>query len=157
MSYKIRNATPDDYKLIIVQVDDWWGGRSVAPMLNRLFFTHFQPTTFVLEKDGIIAAFLAGFISQTDPTVAYIHFIGVHPEHRRKGLAEKLYRQFFEVVKAQGCREVQSVTSPGNQTSIVFHTALGFKILPGNATEGGVDHAVTKSCAKEKGRGELKR
>ena len=36
----------------------WWGGRPMAAMLPRLFFVHFRPTSFVLEQDGRLVAFL---------------------------------------------------------------------------------------------------
>ena len=55
-------------------------------MLPRLFFLHFEGTSFVAEDvDGDLAGFVCGFLSQTDPDEAYIHFVGVSPEHRGGG------------------------------------------------------------------------
>jgi len=34
----LRPIGPGDYEHVIVRLDDWWGGRAVAPMLPRLFF-----------------------------------------------------------------------------------------------------------------------
>ncbi|GLG01203.1 hypothetical protein Alches_12420 [Alicyclobacillus hesperidum subsp. aegles] len=39
-------------------------------LLPRLFFEHFQPTCFVTEDDGVLLAFLIGFVLQTHPTEA---------------------------------------------------------------------------------------
>jgi len=80
----IRHAEPSDYQPIIAVVDDWWGGRRMADMLPKLFFVHFQPTSFVAEHNGRIVGFVIGFVSQTFPEEAYIHFVGVHPEFRKK-------------------------------------------------------------------------
>jgi len=68
MSVTIRNAEPDHYDRIITSVDAWWGGRQMASMLPRLFFTYFRPWTYVAVHDEAIAGFLTGFRSQTEPS-----------------------------------------------------------------------------------------
>src|SRR5688572_19584577 len=103
----IRNIHETDYTPIITVIDSWWGGRQMADMLPRLFFTYFQKTSFVVELDGTLIAFLIGFVSQTRLTDAYIHFSGVHPDHRQQGIGEKLYQSFFDSVKARGCDTVR--------------------------------------------------
>src|SRR6476620_7407698 len=86
MSTTIRHAHPSDYGRVIQHVNAWWGGRDMAPMLPKLFFLHFEGTSFVAENDdGTLAAFLIGFLSQTDDEEAYIHFVGVAPDHRAPG------------------------------------------------------------------------
>jgi ribosomal protein S18 acetylase RimI-like enzyme len=94
--------------------------------LPRLFFQHFNDTSFIIEKSGALIAFLIGFISQSEPRAGYIHFVGVHPEHRRAGLGHALYERFFELARARGAREVLSITAPANTGSVAFHTRLGF-------------------------------
>ena len=59
----IRTAEVDDYKTVIANVDQWWGGRRMAQMLPKLFFVHFSPTTSVAERDGLIIGFVAGLVS----------------------------------------------------------------------------------------------
>lgn len=113
----------------------------MAGLLPKLFFEHFRPTSFVIEENGELQAFLIGFRSQTTPTEAYIHFVGVHPYARGKGLGRRLYEHFFAVVHQLGCTEVHSITGPVNKGSITFHTNMGFEILPGDAEVDGV--AVT--------------
>jgi ribosomal protein S18 acetylase RimI-like enzyme len=137
----IRNVEPSDYQPVISELNDWWGGRNMSDMLPKLFFVHFCNTSFVAEREGKIAGFLIGFLSQTFPDQAYIHFAGVHPDYRRKGLADKLYRHFFEIVQKHGCRVVHCVTSPVNKVSIAFHLRMGFSIEPGDRLIEGISVA----------------
>ena len=124
---EIRHAEPADYGRVIGRVNAWWGGRDMAPMLPRLFFVHFEGTSYVVDDgDGQLVAFLIGFLSQTDPDEAYIHFVGVSPEHRGGGLGRRLYERFFEDARAAGRTRVTCVTSPVNEGSVAFHEALGF-------------------------------
>ncbi|HET6600412.1 MAG TPA: GNAT family N-acetyltransferase [Gaiella sp.] len=124
---EIRHAEPADYGRVIGRVNAWWGGRDMAPMLPQLFFVHFEGTSYVADdEDGQLAAFLIGFLSQTDPDEAYIHFVGVSPEHRGGGLGRQLYERFFDDARAAGRTRVRCVTSPANAGSVAFHEALGF-------------------------------
>jgi GNAT superfamily N-acetyltransferase len=125
---QIRHLEEADYEPIIAVVDDWWGGRRMTHMLPRLFFIHFRDTSFAVDVHGSTIGFLTGFVSQTYSDMAYIHFVGVHPDHRRCGVARRLYSTFCDAVRQRGCRTVCCVTSPINKTSIAFHTNLGFEI-----------------------------
>jgi predicted GNAT superfamily acetyltransferase len=128
---EIRHAEPADHARVAAVIDDWWGGRRVRDMLPRLFFTHFRETSFVAEDGGWLAGFLCGFLSQTYPDQAYVHFVGVAPDRRGDGLARDLYERFFEAARAAGRSSVRCVTSPVNTGSIAFHTKLGFEIEAG--------------------------
>ena len=113
MSLETRHANPSDYGRVIQHVNAWWGGRDMAPMLPKLFFLHFEGTSFVAEdEEGKLVAFLIGFLSQSDPDEAYIHFVGVAPEYRGSGIGRELYERFFTVVAEQGRSLVRCVTSP---------------------------------------------
>jgi ribosomal protein S18 acetylase RimI-like enzyme len=122
----VRNAVSADYDRIAPLVDEWWGGRQMIDMLPRLFFVHFRETTFVAEEDGELAGFLAGFLSQTHAGEAYIHFVGVAPAFRRRGVGGLLYERFFAAARKHGRSVVRCVTAPINERSIAFHRALGF-------------------------------
>ena len=99
----------------------------MAPMLPKLFFLHFEGTSFVAERDdGTIAGFLIGFLSQTDDSEAYVHFVGTAPELRGSGLGRQLYERFFDAAREHGRSVARCVTSPVNTTSVAFHEALGF-------------------------------
>ncbi|HPI92058.1 MAG TPA: GNAT family N-acetyltransferase [Deltaproteobacteria bacterium] len=124
----IRHVLPSDYLPVISVLNEWWGGRNMSDMLPRLFFVHFQDTGFVVEHEERIVGFLVGFFSQTFADQAYIHFAGIHPGFRRKGLGRILYESFFDAAKENGRRVVKSVTSPANKASIAFHLAMGFQV-----------------------------
>ena len=97
-------------------------------MLPKLFFIHFDGTSFVAEDDDELAGFLCGFLSQTEDDEAYIHFVGVSPEERGEGVGRALYERFFDEVRSQGRHTVRCVTSPVNQGSVAFHESLGFVV-----------------------------
>jgi GNAT superfamily N-acetyltransferase len=124
----IRHVLPADYPAIITVLNDWWGGRRMSDMLPKLFFVHFRETSFIAEDDGQIAGFLTGFLSQTFADEAYIHFVGVHPDHRRQGVGRALYERFFETMREHNRSLVRSVTAPINKDSIAFHARMGFQI-----------------------------
>jgi ribosomal protein S18 acetylase RimI-like enzyme len=97
-------------------------------VLPKLFFIHFEGTSFVAEADdGELLGFVCGFLSQAADDEAYIHFVGVTPEDRGEGLGRALYERFFEEVRANGRSVVRCVTSPVNRGSVSFHEALGFE------------------------------
>lgn len=123
----IRRAQPSDYGRVIQHVNAWWGGRDMAPMLPKLFFLHFEGTSFVAERDdATIAGFLIGFLSQTDDSESYVHFVGIAPELRGSGLGRQFYERFFDVAREHGRTVARCVTSPTNTASVAFHEALGF-------------------------------
>lgn len=134
----LRNAEPRDFYFVTSVINDWWGGRQMRDMLPKLFFVHFRETSFIAEVDGEIVGFLNGFFSQTFSEEAYIHFVGVHPDYRKAGVARKLYEKFFEVTRARGRHIVRCVTSPVNKTSIAFHLRMGFEIEPGDDVVDGI-------------------
>ena len=143
---RIRPLRPSDFAPVIAVIDEWWGGRAMAQMLPRLFFDHFTDTSFAAVRDGALddardaalAGFLVGFVSQSQPGDAYIHFVGVHPPERGHGLGRRLYSTFFDVVRARGCTRVRAVTSPVNTGSVAFHRRMGFRLEPGDAQAGGI-------------------
>lgn len=135
---RLRPVEPDDYPPIIAVIDSWWGGRHMADMLPKLFFVHFRDTSFIADENGERLGFLIGFISQSCPNEAYIHFVGVHPDHRKRGIGEALYTRFFEAARARGCDTVRCVTSPVNKGSIAFHTRMGFTPEPGDTEIDGI-------------------
>lgn len=127
-----RRATPHDHVRVVGVIAEWWGLPGTADLgllLPRLFFQHFGDTsTIVVDADRSLAAFLIGFRSQSQPGVAYIHFVGVRPDLRRSGLARTLYERFFDEMRASGCRRVDAITGPVNRRSQDFHRAMGFDV-----------------------------
>ena len=138
-----RQALPDDYDAIAAEVDRWWG-RPVLASLPRLFLDHFHRSSLVVDGPGGPVAFLIGILSPSLPDAAYIHFAGVAPGARNRGLARTLYEEFFALARADGRRTVSAVTSPGNEGSVGFHQAMGFTVTgPGAGYNGpGRDRVV---------------
>lgn len=124
----IRNVQPADYPSIITVLNDWWGGRKMSDMLPKLFFVHFRDTSLIGEENSQIIGFLIGLFSQTFADEAYyIHFVGVHPDHRARGVGRILYERFFEIVREHDRKIVRCVTAPINKASIAFHISMGFQ------------------------------
>ncbi|MEC1671967.1 GNAT family N-acetyltransferase [Bacillus mojavensis] len=134
----IRTITSSDYEMVTSVMNEWWGGRQLKEKLPRLFFEHFQDTSFITHEQNRMTGFLIGFQSQSDPVTAYIHFSGVHPDFRKMQIGKQLYDVFIETVKQRGCTRVKCVTSPVNKVSIAYHTRLGFEIEKGSKTVNGI-------------------
>ncbi|MDN3233132.1 GNAT family N-acetyltransferase [Priestia megaterium] len=128
----VRLVKGSDYYVISPLINNWWNGRQMSDLLPKLFFDHFKNTSFIVEEEGEIIGFLIGFLSQSYSNEAYIHFVGIHPEYRGKGIGRQLYNQFFDVIKQSGRNIVRCVTSPVNKASIAYHTKMGFEIEQGN-------------------------
>ena len=137
-AFQIRNCLPEDHPDVIAVLKAWWGGRDLTYALPRLFFDHFNDTSFVARHHGDLTGFLIGFMSPTRRDEGYIHFAGIHPRFRNIGLASHLYGLFYERCRAHQRHIVRACTSPVNTGSIGFHTRMGFEILPGNAIIAGV-------------------
>ncbi|MBO0996006.1 GNAT family N-acetyltransferase [Bacillus sp. SD088] len=135
---RIRLVKSSDYHAISPLINKWWGGRQMADMLPKLFFNHFNRTSYIAENDGEIVGFLIGFLSQSYSDEAYIHFVGVHPNYRNNNIGKKLYHEFFKVVKENDRHSVRCVTSPVNKVSIAYHLKMGFEIEKGNKEVEGV-------------------
>ena len=129
---KIRKADPLDHETIMCALQDWWGGRYLTAMLPKLFLNHFNDTSFVIEKDGEMIGFLIGFISPAIKNEAYVHFMGVHPDFRQKGIGTTLYERFFEICRNHGRNIIRACTSPVNRGSVDFHKRIGFELEPGD-------------------------
>ncbi|SDJ12761.1 GNAT family N-acetyltransferase [Salimicrobium halophilum] len=135
---KIRNVTSEDYYILSPLINEWWGGRQMSEILPKLFFDHFNTSSFIAEEDGAIFGFLIGFMSQSKKEEAYIHFAGVHPDHRQKKVGKKLYEEFFRVASENERSTVKAVTSPVNKTSIAYHSKIGFSIKDGDKSVDGI-------------------
>jgi GNAT superfamily N-acetyltransferase len=148
-SAQIRNVRPSDYGPTISVLDEWWGGRKMSQMLPSLFFTHFCETSFIAALEHQVVGFLIGFLSQSHPQEAYIHFVGVHPDFRKKGIASALYRQFFKTAQELGRVRIRCVTSPVNQSSIAYHLHMGFEAEPSETQTDGIPYHLNYDGAGE--------
>ena len=134
----VRNGRPSDHEKIVALMPEWWGGRDLTSMLPKLFFSHFSNTIYIAELESQLVGFLVGFFSQSDASVGYIHFAGVHPNYRKAGIGRYLYQKFFDVCIQNNRTIIMSCTSPVNKLSIGFHLRMGFIIEPGDGVIDGV-------------------
>lgn len=147
---ELRSLRESDHGVVVPVVDAWWGGRRVADKLPRLFFRYFAETSFAVEEGGEVVAFLVGIVG-SPPEEAYVHFVGVRPDYRSRGVARRLYEAFFEKARDRGCHSVRAITSPVNKGSIAYHAKLGFDVVPGDGETDGVRvHTNYDGDAKEK-------
>ncbi len=128
----IRKAKPSDHPNVIAALQNWWGGRDLTAMLPKLFLNHFNDTSFMIEKKGQMIGFLIGFMSPALENEAYVHFMGIHPDFRNKGLGKTIYERFFELCRRQNRTIVRACTSPLNKGSVAFHRKIGFRVESGD-------------------------
>ena len=138
---QLRVPTEIDYPAVASAIQSWWtlpgldtasAARERAALVPRLWLQHFATTSLVAEHDGRLAGFLIGFLSQDRPAEGYIHFVGVNPEQRGRGIGRLLYERFFALCRDANRTCVRCVTSPANTLSIAFHEAMGFTIEQSN-------------------------
>jgi len=140
MNYTISNIESSDYDLIIGNLNEWWGGRNMTDMLPRLFFKHFNKTSFIIKNETEVLGFIIGIVSQGNSPLGYVHFIGVNPNFRNKNIGKKLYHAYFDEMKNYNIKKIECVTSPDNENSITFHKNIGFIALKGNKEKNGITY-----------------
>jgi ribosomal protein S18 acetylase RimI-like enzyme len=128
-------ATESDHPDVMVALATWWGdagdatgGAQRAALLPRLFFQHFANTSLVVHDGARLVAFIVGFLSQSRPDEAYIHFVGVAPDCQGQGLGTHLYEWFFSTARTHGRSMVRAITSVPNTGSQAFHRRMGFSV-----------------------------
>lgn len=125
----IRHADSADYERVLDVMVEWWGGRDLRLTVHKGLFIHFTQTSFIVDDaDGNLLAFLLGYLSQTYPDEAFINWVGVHPEHRNKGMARLLYAHFFDIARKRGRTRVTSTTALVNEASMWWHERMGFSV-----------------------------
>lgn len=123
----IRGIKKDDFDYVVSVLDRWWGGPS-GERAHPIFFYELGEMALIAEEDGEVAGFLLGFLAPTQPPVAYVHLVGIHPDHRRRGVGKDLYEHFTRRARAAGAERIKAITTVGNEGSIRFHEALGFTV-----------------------------
>jgi len=121
-----RPVTKADYDEIVRVIDRWWGGPTSA-LAHPIFFYELGRLARVVEHDGQMVGFLFGFVAPEGP-IGYVHIIGIDPDYRRRGVARLLYSAFEEDCRKEGAARMKAITTLGNEGSVRFHEALGWKI-----------------------------
>ncbi len=130
-SIRIHRITKVEYDIILPQIDDWWGGPA-RHLFHPIFVYHFSDTSLIALEGNTAVGVLFGFMSQTEPGLAYIHAVVTDPSKRCVSLGRRLYESFFDVVRGRGCFKAQAIVLPNNAVSLGFHKALGFEAIEGS-------------------------
>jgi GNAT superfamily N-acetyltransferase len=123
----IRGITKADFDFVVSVLDRWWGGPS-RELAHPMFFHELGAHALVAEEDGRTIGFLLGFLTEIAPRTAYVHLVGIHPDHRRRGIGKDLYAVFLERARGDGAVRSKAITNVGNEGSVAFHRALGFEV-----------------------------
>jgi ribosomal protein S18 acetylase RimI-like enzyme len=123
----LRALAKQDYDQI-VQVIDRWSGGPTSTLVHPLFFYEWGRFGLVVERESQLVGFLFGFVTNASPAVGYIHLLGIHPEFRRRGIGRLLYSKFEEDCRGGGSSMLKAMTTPGNESAMAFHRALGFNV-----------------------------
>ena len=85
--------------------------------------------SYVAMEKGQVVGFLFSQMMQhvnNIDKVLWIENLGVHPEHRRKGVGLKLLRRAALDPKKKGAKAVQSVIMPDSKDAVMLHKKVGF-------------------------------
>jgi len=133
----VRRMAKLDFDRIVEVIDHWWGG-PIGTFAHPIFFYELGDRALVVEQGAETIGFLLGFLvggaeaPASAPSDAgrtgYVHLVGIHPEHRRRGVGRLLYDRFTSDCRTAGCVRMKAITTPGNEGSIRFHVALGWNM-----------------------------
>ncbi len=124
---QIRGITKQDYDYIVSVFDRWWDGPS-GERAHPVYFYELGRDALIAEEDEQVVGFLLGFLAPTSPPVGYVHLVGIHPDHRRRGVGKDLYEFFTKRCRDAGAKSLKAITLVGNEGSLRFHEALGFGV-----------------------------
>ena len=123
----IAQMTKEDFLQIVDDHSKFWDNDLTYQLHHPMFINEFGDNAYTLKDGQIIAAYLMGFISQTEPT-GYVHLVAVHPDYRRQGLAKRMYQHFISEARKRNCTILKATGHPDNLQTIKFHLALGMKM-----------------------------
>jgi GNAT superfamily N-acetyltransferase len=121
-----RKITKADFDRIVEVIDHWWGG-PISTFAHPIFFYELGDMALIVEQDATLIGFLLGFVAHMQERTGYVHLVGIHPEHRRRGVGRLLYSKFTEAALAAGCIKLKAITTTGNEGSLRFHLAQGWQ------------------------------
>lgn len=141
----IRKATPDDAGAVVdlvvesfveismdreidrivgvVGEDDWkvrLGRKARADVLDE------GVGSLVWEEDGKIVAFASVRLG-LEKNIGAIHYVAVHEDHRRRGIASALVRAAVELMREAGMKLARVETGLTNAAGGKLYPELGFR------------------------------
>jgi len=105
-------------------------------MRRRIDTTQATHPWLVAERKGVISGYAYATSFRSRPAYQWTAEVSVyiHANFRRQGLAQRLYRELLDGLRAQGFRHAIAVIALPNPTSVAFHEQFGFVpvgIFPG--------------------------
>ena len=85
-----------------------------------------RPDLFLVgEIDGaIVATAMAGY----DGHRGWINYLGVDPDHHRKGLARQIMSEAERLLRKEGCSKINLQVRSSNSQAIEFYRQIGFAV-----------------------------
>jgi ribosomal protein S18 acetylase RimI-like enzyme len=86
---------------------------------------HGDNVTLVARRHRRLAGF-CHFIEERLPGVAWLDYLGVHPQLRRSGVGERLLGEFERHAAARGLRRTELTVLKANRAAIAFYERNGY-------------------------------
>ncbi len=93
-------------------------------MYNLVAWHHARTSVVVTTPAGEYVGAVIGYRVPATPAVWFVWQVGVHPEHRHRGLAVRMLEHVVRRLKADGVTALQATVSPGNAPSLGTFRAL---------------------------------
>lgn len=132
---QISVCSHEDFLQIVSEIEGFWGSNRTLSYHHPMFIHEFGDTAIVIKQNEKVVGYLFGFISQKE-RLGYVHLIGVRQEFQKKGIGRRLYNHFIDVLKLKGIYELKAITTPTNESSIIFHSRLGMTMVGVENEEG---------------------
>lgn len=103
-----------------------------------LYAELFSSTCPVAVEDNQVVGIAIAFRSQDNPSDVYIQDVMIHPNYRRRGIAQALLAGVRQRAAAWGCKRMYLTSEPENTAAHATWLALGFTNVLGDRIENGV-------------------
>lgn len=129
----IRRAEKKDLPAAAALAAALWPGHTREELERELAGVLAGGAVFLAVEDGVPAGFAQcqlrrDYVEGTASSpVGYLEGVYVRPERRGRGLARALLAVCEAWARDQGCREFASDCELGNDASLAFHLASGFR------------------------------
>ena len=125
MSFSIRSYQQGDEDVVIAL---WDACGLLAPQNDpRKDITwklEVDPERFLVGvlDDVVVATCIAGY----DGHRGSIYYLGVHPDHHRRGYGEKMMAEAERILEEAGCPKINLLVRGTNQRVVTFYEAIGY-------------------------------
>lgn len=130
-----------DFHEILDHFLEFWDHEEPKVRHHPMFVRELGDCSIAVRDGGRLVGYLLALVSsargEDGRPWAYVHMVAVRRSHRRRGLAQALYRRFFDLARERGCSCVRATAASHNRASYAFHTAMGMA-PQGDAVENGV-------------------